>query len=470
MIAFETFTPVRLAELVGGEDRAGALYGPAAAAAWALFAAGSWLAGPASRRFGVARTAVAARLLNGLFVIGMGVVSGPVGLVAAYWLAYATHGSGNPVHAALLHRQAEAGNRVTVLSVNSMVSGGVYSLGLLALGPLAEHTSIATAILVAGAFSLLGAFCYRPALKEERTRLCTAGGRLRRPRPGRLRLAGGPCQRGPTADVTVPESRGGRPSQCEPPGRGECGVGRDGWRLLEDQGVSVPRRAVGRLHRFCRRRVVHKGPQPFDKGFRVFLRDPMSDARNGPAFHVVRDLPKHLERHVAPQAAAEGEHWHLQLGRRMSLQPCLVVLGTFSEPRESRSQASWGREVPRVVLDVVVKVRRTFRVVVDQRAQERVLVAADDRLGQVGPVQEGPVPERRPRRHVTCQQGGLDEHQTLDPLRVSRGEEVRHDRTEVVPDKRHAVDPTVVQHRHEVLAAQCRAVSRERPGRITKTA
>lgn len=57
---------------------------------------------------------------------------------------------------------------MTVLSVNSMVSGGVYSLGLLALGPLAEHTSVSTAILVAGAFSLLGIFCYRPALKEER--------------------------------------------------------------------------------------------------------------------------------------------------------------------------------------------------------------------------------------------------------------------------------------------------------------
>lgn len=169
MIAFETFTPVRLAELVGGEDRAAALYGPAAAAAWALFAAGSWLAGPASRRFGVARTAIATRLLNGLFVVGMGLVSGPVGLVAAYWLAYATHGAGNPVHAMLLHRQAEAGNRVTVLSVNSMVSGGVYSLGLLALGPLAEHTSIATVIVVAGAFSLLGAFCYRPALMKERS-------------------------------------------------------------------------------------------------------------------------------------------------------------------------------------------------------------------------------------------------------------------------------------------------------------
>lgn len=170
MIAFETLNPVRLAELVGGEDRAGALYGPASAAAWGLFAVGSALTGPASRRFGVAWTAVAARVLNGAFVVAMGLVAGPVGLIAGYWLAYLTHGAANPVHATLLHRQAERTNRVTVLSVNSMVSGGVYSLGLLALGPLAEGTTTATAMVVAGAFSVLGAFWYRGAVRDERSR------------------------------------------------------------------------------------------------------------------------------------------------------------------------------------------------------------------------------------------------------------------------------------------------------------
>src|SRR5690606_17461584 len=53
MIAFETLTPVRLTELLGSEDAAGALFGPAAAAAWGLFAVGSILAGAASRRLGV---------------------------------------------------------------------------------------------------------------------------------------------------------------------------------------------------------------------------------------------------------------------------------------------------------------------------------------------------------------------------------------------------------------------------------
>ena len=168
MIGFETFTPIRLAELVGGEQRAGAIYGPAAAAAWGLFAVGSILAGLTSHRIGVARTAVLARVANGGFVVVMGLFAGPVGLIAAYWLAYLSHGAAGPMHATLLHRQAEAGNRATVLSMNSMVSGGVYSLGLLALGPLAQHTSTSFAIVVAGAFSVLGAVGYWPARRQER--------------------------------------------------------------------------------------------------------------------------------------------------------------------------------------------------------------------------------------------------------------------------------------------------------------
>ncbi|SDS63722.1 Major Facilitator Superfamily protein [Friedmanniella luteola] len=174
MIAFETLNPVRLAELVGGEQRAGALYGPASAAAWALFAAGSAAAGLAATRLGVARTAVLVRVLNGGFVVVMGLVAGPVGLVAAYWLAYLTHGAANPVHSTLLHRQAERAHRVTVLSVSSMVSGGVYSLGLLALGPLAQSTSTATAMVVAGAVSVVGALGYAPALRDERAGRATS--------------------------------------------------------------------------------------------------------------------------------------------------------------------------------------------------------------------------------------------------------------------------------------------------------
>jgi predicted MFS family arabinose efflux permease len=72
------------------------------------------------------------------------------------------------MHNTLLHRQAGPANRATVLSINSMVAGGAASLGLLVLGPLAEYTSTATAILVAGAFSILGAVLYLPARRQER--------------------------------------------------------------------------------------------------------------------------------------------------------------------------------------------------------------------------------------------------------------------------------------------------------------
>ena len=54
MIAFETLNQVRLSELVGGEDAAGALMGPVSSVAWGLFAAGSALAGWASTRLGSA--------------------------------------------------------------------------------------------------------------------------------------------------------------------------------------------------------------------------------------------------------------------------------------------------------------------------------------------------------------------------------------------------------------------------------
>jgi hypothetical protein len=51
---------------------------------------------------------------------------------------------------------------------SSMVAGGSYTVGLLVLGPLAEHASTAFAIIVAGAFSVVGAALYLPAIRRER--------------------------------------------------------------------------------------------------------------------------------------------------------------------------------------------------------------------------------------------------------------------------------------------------------------
>jgi MFS family permease len=168
MIVFETFQPIRLAELVGGEERAGALMGPVAAAGWAVFAVGAALSGWASRRIGVARTAILARILNGLGAVVMGLVAGPAALIAAYGVTYLLHGSAGPMHSALLHREARARNRATVLSMNSMVASMAFGVAAPLFGVLADRTSTQVAMVSAGAFSIAGAWFYRHSLRAEK--------------------------------------------------------------------------------------------------------------------------------------------------------------------------------------------------------------------------------------------------------------------------------------------------------------
>jgi MFS family permease len=170
MVVFESLQPIRLAELVGGEERAGALMGPVAAVGWGVFALGSALAGLASKRIGITRTAIASRVLNGLGAVVMGLAAGPVALVAAYLFTYSMHGTAGPMHASLLHREAEARNRATVLSMNSMVAFAAFSVGAPLVGLLADGTSTQVAMVTAGAWSVLGAYLYLPALRAERSR------------------------------------------------------------------------------------------------------------------------------------------------------------------------------------------------------------------------------------------------------------------------------------------------------------
>lgn len=168
MVIFETFQPIRLAELLGGTEAAAAVSGPVAAAGWAVFAGGAALTGLLTPRLGVARTAILARVLNGLGAVWMGLALGPVGLIAAYLVTYGLHGACGPAYQALLHREAESRNRTTVLSMASMVGFAAYSLGAPALGWAAGLLSIPAAMVIGGVFSTLGALCFLPALRQER--------------------------------------------------------------------------------------------------------------------------------------------------------------------------------------------------------------------------------------------------------------------------------------------------------------
>lgn len=168
MVVFETMLPIRLAEMLGSTTDAGALLGPVAAGGWAVFAIGSAIAGRAMRRWGVVRAAIAARVLNGLGAAVMGLMLGPAGLVGAYLVTYMLHGVGGAPHSTLLHREASARNRATVLSMNSMVMQAGGAAAAPAIGWLAATTSVQTAMVAAGLVSVLGAFLYLPALRRER--------------------------------------------------------------------------------------------------------------------------------------------------------------------------------------------------------------------------------------------------------------------------------------------------------------
>ena len=79
----------------------------------------------------------------------MGIAAGPVGLVVAYLANYSVHGATNPVHYGIVHRAVDSSVRATVVSANSLASQFGGAVSGIALGVLADRTSISTAMIVA---------------------------------------------------------------------------------------------------------------------------------------------------------------------------------------------------------------------------------------------------------------------------------------------------------------------------------
>lgn len=168
MVTFESLFPIRLSELVGGTDAAAAIMGPVGSAAWLASAAGAAAIVAVSRRIGVARSAALLRIIQGLTIVALGLIAGPVGVVAAYLGCYVAHGASNPMHTTLLHRQVAGSHRTTVLSMNSMVSQPAGSVGGITLAALADGTTVGTAMVVGGIICALAAPLYIPAWRQER--------------------------------------------------------------------------------------------------------------------------------------------------------------------------------------------------------------------------------------------------------------------------------------------------------------
>ena len=168
MVAFESLFPIRLAEVVGDTNDAAALMGPVSSAAWFASAAGAALIATVSRRIGVPRSAAVLRILQGLAIVGMGVLAGPAGVITAYLACYVTHGASNPMHTTLLHRQVAGPHRTTVLSMNSMVSQPAGAIGAIVLAALADGTSVTMAMVIGGIVCAAAAPLYLPAWRAER--------------------------------------------------------------------------------------------------------------------------------------------------------------------------------------------------------------------------------------------------------------------------------------------------------------
>nr|WP_239543120.1 MFS transporter [Micromonospora terminaliae] len=205
MITFESLLPVRLAEVVGGADRAAALLGPASSAAWLANAAGAALTPLLLRRLGAAPAAALMRVLQGVTVVGMGLLAGPVGVLIAYLACYTVHGASNPLHMGLLHRQVDGPYRTSVLSLNSMMGQPAGALGAVVLTALADATSVTVAMLVGAVVLAVAAPLYLPAWRVGR-RTATAEPEAGEQRPGDS--AAGPGHPGRALDPAGPVDPG----------------------------------------------------------------------------------------------------------------------------------------------------------------------------------------------------------------------------------------------------------------------
>lgn len=157
MVAFESFTPIRMADLLDDRDLAAAVMGPVTAAAWGVSALGAAAVPFLLRHWSMVSVSVALRLLQGATVVGMGLAAGPVGLVVGFFATYAVHSVAGAIYETLLHEQVGKQNRATVLSLASMAMQPAGSLAAITLGALATGYSTGTAVVVGGVVLALAA-------------------------------------------------------------------------------------------------------------------------------------------------------------------------------------------------------------------------------------------------------------------------------------------------------------------------
>ena len=169
MVAFETFLPPRLAQLsTGGSDGAAQLVGPVVTVAWVVSAAGAAVSPRLVNRLGSAWAGFWLRAVQGGAVVAMGLATGIAGLVVAYLANYGAHGATNPVHYGMVHRAVDGAHRATVVSANSLTAQVGGAVSGIALGALADASSLGLAMVVAGTVLAAAAPLYLAGRRPQR--------------------------------------------------------------------------------------------------------------------------------------------------------------------------------------------------------------------------------------------------------------------------------------------------------------
>lgn len=143
------------------------LFGVILAGCFGMGMLGNLVATPLTRLVGKRYALVAGlfQLLQGGTFLLLAAQGGVIAATALFWLTYVTRSAWSSPHAALFNRQVPGSHRSVMLSVQSLVGFGGAFVGSVALGPLAEATSISVAFTVAGALVALGALLYAPLLR-----------------------------------------------------------------------------------------------------------------------------------------------------------------------------------------------------------------------------------------------------------------------------------------------------------------
>jgi MFS family permease len=176
ILSLETFWQPFFADLLGGGETQSLFFGTVMAGYFLVGVVGNVLATPLSKLLHQQYALVAA-LFQGLQGVLLMVLAGQTAVIPAitlYWLVFMGMSVVSSPHAALINNEIPSERRSSMLSVQSLATYAGAILGSVALGYVAENSSIRMAWTVAGSVLLVSLLLYLRIYTEKRHEQQTA--------------------------------------------------------------------------------------------------------------------------------------------------------------------------------------------------------------------------------------------------------------------------------------------------------